>query len=116
MNPSPNLRSAEAGILYPGLEILQAGGVSVGRGTEQAFRVAWARRGFAARNSRPILNRRAIPGVRFEPEKFTPDSGLYKGELCEGVRVVLTDRNALQSMRMGIEIASALGETLSRKI
>jgi uncharacterized protein YbbC (DUF1343 family) len=56
------------------------------------------------------LNRRAIPGVRFEPQKFTPDSGLYNGELCEGVRVVLTDRDALQSMRMGIEIASALGK------
>ena len=56
------------------------------------------------------LNRRAIPGVRFEPEKFTPDSGLYKGELCEGVRVVLTDRDSLQTMRMGIEIASALGK------
>ena len=37
VNPSPNLRSAEAGILYPGLEILQAGGVSVGRGTDKPF-------------------------------------------------------------------------------
>jgi uncharacterized protein YbbC (DUF1343 family) len=46
--------------------------------------------------------------VLFEPEKFTPDSGLYKGELCVGVKVVMTDRDALQAMRMGIEIASAL--------
>ena len=46
--------------------------------------------------------------MRFEPEKFTPDTGLYKGELCEGVRVVLTNRDALQTMRMGIEIAAAL--------
>ena len=95
--------------MYPGLEILQAGGVSVGRGTTQPFELLgapWIRgEEFAA-----YLNRRAIPGVRFEPEKFTPDSGLYKGELCEGVRVVLTDRDALQSMRMGIEIASALGK------
>ena len=48
--------------------------------------------------------------MRFEPEKFTPDSGLYKGELCDGVRISLTDRNALQTMRMGMEIASALAK------
>jgi uncharacterized protein YbbC (DUF1343 family) len=109
VNPSPNLRSPEAGILYPGLEILQAGGMSVGRGTSRPFEMLgapWIRgEDFAA-----YLNRRAIPGVRFEPDKFTPDSGLYKGELCEGVRVVLTDRDALHAMRMGIEIASALGK------
>jgi uncharacterized protein YbbC (DUF1343 family) len=107
INPSPNLHSEEAGILYPGLEILQAGGVSVGRGTETPFEIVgapWIRsEQFAA-----YLNRRAIPGVRFESRKFTPDTGLFKGELCEGFHVVLGDRNALQSMRMGIEIAAAL--------
>jgi uncharacterized protein YbbC (DUF1343 family) len=109
VNPSPNLRSPEEGILYPGLEILQAGGVSVGRGTTRPFELLgalWIR----GEELAAYLNRRAIPGVRFEPEKFTPDSGLYKGELCEGVRVVLKDRDAIQSMRIGIEIASALGK------
>ena len=107
VNPSPNLRSPEAGILYPGLEILQAAGVSVGRGTAQPFEqlgAPWMR----GEELAAYLNGRAIPGVRFEPRKFTPDSGLYKGELCDGVRVVLTDRNALPTMRMGIEIAAAL--------
>jgi uncharacterized protein YbbC (DUF1343 family) len=109
VNPSPNLRSSVAGILYPGLEILQAGGVSVGRGTEKPFEhlgAPWIRgEEFAGE-----LNRRAIPGVRFEADQFTPDSGLYKGELCQGVRVVVTDRAALQSMRMGVEIAAALAK------
>jgi uncharacterized protein YbbC (DUF1343 family) len=107
VNPSPNLRAAQEGILYPGLEILQASGVSVGRGTDHPFELVgapWIRGEELAAH----LNRRAIPGVRFEPEKFTPDSGLYKGELCVGVKVVMTDRDALQAMRMGIEIASAL--------
>jgi len=51
-----------------------------------------------------------VPGVRFEPERFTPDSGLYNGEMCAGTRVVVTDRASLESMRMGIEIASALAK------
>jgi uncharacterized protein YbbC (DUF1343 family) len=109
VNPSPNLRSLAENILYPALEILQAGGVSVGRGTNKPFEqfgAPWVRGEELATR----LNRRAISGVRFESEKFTPDSGLYKGELCEGVRVVLTDRDALQVMRMGIEIAVALGK------
>ncbi|HXC33070.1 MAG TPA: DUF1343 domain-containing protein [Verrucomicrobiae bacterium] len=109
VNPSPNLRSLNENTLYPGLEILQAGGVSVGRGTSQPFEVVgapWVRGEQLAAE----LNRRAIPGVRFEPTKFTPDSGLYKGELCEGVTVVLTDRDALPVMRMGIEIAVALAK------
>jgi uncharacterized protein YbbC (DUF1343 family) len=107
VNPSPNLRSSVAGILYPGLEILQAGGVSVGRGTEKPFEqlgAPWIRgEEFAGE-----MNRRAIPSVQFEADQFTPDSGLYKGELCQGVRVVVTDRAALQSVRMGVEIAAAL--------
>jgi uncharacterized protein YbbC (DUF1343 family) len=109
VNPSPNLRSLDEGILYPGLEILQAGGISVGRGTDKPFEhvgAPWFRGDeFAA-----YLNRRAIPGVRFAPEQFTPESGLYKGELCHGARIVVTDRAALQSVRMGIEIASALAK------
>ena len=107
VNPSPNLRSANAGILYPGLEILQASGVSVGRGTDRPFErfgAPWIR----SEELASYLNRREIPGARFEPDKFTPDSGLYKGELCQGVRVVLTDRNLLQPMRLGTEIAVAL--------
>src|SRR5258708_33743074 len=75
VNPSPNLRSPEAGILYPGLEILQAGGVSVGRGTDYPFEVMGAPWIHAGELS-AYLNRRAIPGVRFEPDKFTPYSGL----------------------------------------
>jgi len=107
VNPSPNLRSSAAGILYPGLEILQAGGISVGRGTEKPFEhlgAPWIRgEEFTAE-----LNRRAIPGVQFEADQFTPDSGLYQGELCQGARVVVTDRVALHSMQMGVEIAAAL--------
>ena len=109
------MRSPEAGILYPGLEILQASGVSVGRGTDAPFELfgaPWIR----GEDVAAYLNRRAIPGVRFEPGKFTPDSDLYKGELCEGLKVVLADRDALQPLRMGIEIAFALGKLYPGKV
>ena len=37
--PSPNLRTLNAAFLYPGIEILQAAGVSVGRGTDAPFEI-----------------------------------------------------------------------------
>jgi uncharacterized protein YbbC (DUF1343 family) len=107
VSPSPNLRSIAAGKLYPGLEILQAAGVSVGRGTHQAFErlgAPWIR----AEEFVAHMNRRSVPGVRFAPDRFTPESGLYKGQPCEGAKLEVTDRSAFQAMRMWMEIAAAL--------
>jgi uncharacterized protein YbbC (DUF1343 family) len=107
VSPSPNLRSFRAEILYPGLEILLAGGVSVGRGTDRPFErigAPWINSGAFVKE----MDRRSVPGVRFVADRFTPDSGLYKGEMCEGASVVVTDRASFESVRMGIEIAAAL--------
>ncbi len=76
--PSPNLRSLNAALLYPGIEILQAGGISVGRGTDAPFEV------FGAPWIEPVamadaLNRRFIPGVRFVPTRFTPPQASMRG-------------------------------------
>ena len=52
--PSPNLRTVHAAFLYPGIEILQAGGVSVGRGTDAPFEIfgaPWIRAVDELRNS-----------------------------------------------------------------
>ncbi len=105
--PSPNLRSLNAALLYPGIEILQAAGVSVGRGTDAPFEA------FGAPWIEPVamadaLNRRFIPGVRFVPTRFTPTSGLYAGQPCGGISLVITDRASLNSMLMGLEIAAML--------
>jgi uncharacterized protein YbbC (DUF1343 family) len=105
--PSPNLRNLNAAFLYPGIEILQAGGVSVGRGTDSPFEVLGAPWIHADALS-TVLNRRQIPGVLFSPAQFTPRDGPFVGEVCQGVRIAITDRTALSSMRMGLEIAGAL--------
>jgi uncharacterized protein YbbC (DUF1343 family) len=105
--PSPNLRSLDAALLYPGIEILQAGGVSVGRGTDTPFELfgaPWIR----GRELADYLNRRFVPGVRFVPSRFTPRSGSHKDVACEGVAFVITDRWSLNSMLIGMEIAAAL--------
>ncbi len=105
--PSPNLRSLDAALLYPGIEILQSGGVNVGRGTETPFEIfgaPWIKSVELA----AYLNRRFVPGVRFVPTRFTPTAGPHKGLACEGIALVITDRATLNSMLMGLEIAAAL--------
>jgi uncharacterized protein YbbC (DUF1343 family) len=105
--PSPNLRTSGAAFLYPGIEILQAGGVSVGRGTDTPFELFGAPWMVAA-DVAAELNRRAIQGVRFATTLFTPSDGLYKDQYCQGVSIAITDRASFRSMRMGIEIADTL--------
>jgi uncharacterized protein YbbC (DUF1343 family) len=105
--PSPNLRTLKGSLLYPGLEILQNAGVSVGRGTEapfEEFGAPWINGEEVA----AVLNAKSLPGVHFVNQPFIPVSGLYAGQHCGGVGVRLTDRFALRSMRVGLEIAAEL--------
>ena len=105
--PSPNLRTVNEALLYPGIEILQAGGVSVGRGTDTPFEILggpWIQADAIA----ATLTRRAIPGVAFAPAQFAPTSDLYRGQVCGGVRIAIVDRDSFRSMRMSLEIADVL--------
>jgi uncharacterized protein YbbC (DUF1343 family) len=54
------------------------------------------------------LNARSIQSVRFVPIVFTPSSSNFAGVRCEGVNLILLDRNTLESAELGIELASAL--------
>jgi uncharacterized protein YbbC (DUF1343 family) len=107
VNPSPNLRSVTQATLYPGVALLETTNVSVGRGTDAPFELLGAPWVDAERLAR-TLNVRGIPGVRFAPVEFAPASSKYAGERCRGVRMTVTDRAALRSVALGIEIATAL--------
>ena len=105
--PSPNLRTLNGSILYPGLEILQNAGVSVGRGTEtpfEEFGAPWINGDEVA----AALNAQHLPGLRFTGQPFIPVVGLYSGQRCGGVAIRVADKQAVRSMRMGIEIATIL--------
>jgi uncharacterized protein YbbC (DUF1343 family) len=105
--PSPNLRTLKGSILYPGLEILQNVGVSVGRGTEtpfEEFGAPWMHGADVASR----LNNRHIAGLKFVAQEFIPVAGLYAGQRCGGVAIRVVDQRAVRSMSMGMEIASLL--------
>jgi uncharacterized protein YbbC (DUF1343 family)/CubicO group peptidase (beta-lactamase class C family) len=124
VNPSPNLRSQEAAVLYPGPGMLDYANVSVGRGTEMPFEVFGAGVTAATKNAAEVpqwfdgkavaayLTARRIPGVTFAATKFavaeTVEKYPYHGQTIEGVRMTVTDRKALDSPEMGVEMLAAL--------
>jgi uncharacterized protein YbbC (DUF1343 family)/CubicO group peptidase (beta-lactamase class C family) len=107
VNPSPNLRSVTEAALYPGVGLIEGTNVSVGRGTDTPFELLGAP-WMKGKELAAYLNARGIAGVRFVPVTFTPTASNYSGQKCEGVNLVLTERNAVDGPEMGIELAAAL--------
>jgi uncharacterized protein YbbC (DUF1343 family)/CubicO group peptidase (beta-lactamase class C family) len=116
VDPSPNMRSLNAAILYPGLAMLEASkNYSVGRGTDSPFELIgadWIR----GRELAAFLNGRFIPGVRAYPVRFRPSASNFSGKTIEGVRFVLTNRDTFDSTRLGLEVAYALGKLYPGKM
>ncbi len=108
VNPSPNMRSLNAALLYPGIAMLESSkNYSVGRGTDAPFEQIGAEF-IQGRELAALLNARKIPGVRVYPTRFTPNDSNLKGKTIEGIRFVITDREGFDSVRLGIEVAVAL--------
>jgi uncharacterized protein YbbC (DUF1343 family) len=107
VNSSPNLRSLTQATLYPGVAMIEGTNVSVGRGTDTPFEVVGAP-WIKGRELAAYLNGRTIQSVRFVPIVFTPSSSNFAGEKCEGVNLIVLDRNTLDAPELGIELAAAL--------
>ena len=107
VNPSPNMRNVNQATLYPGIGAIEYANISVGRGTDQPFEQIGAPWIDGPRLA-AALNARALPGIRVYPVRFTPTSSVYAGQACQGVFFVITNREQLQPVRVGLEIASAL--------
>ena len=107
INPSPNLRSVTQATLYPGIGAIEGANLSVGRGTDTPFEQVGAP-WIDGRQLAAALANRGLAGVRFYPVEFTPTTSDYAGERCQGVRMTVTNRDALRPVRLGLEIAAAL--------
>jgi uncharacterized protein YbbC (DUF1343 family) len=116
VNPSPNLRSLKAETLYPGLCLLEwVQGLSVGRGTGAPFEQVGAAF-IGGGELAAYLNQRQIAGVRVYATAFTPTESVAKGLRIEGVRFEVTDREALEATRLGLEVLAALRKLYPGKV
>jgi uncharacterized protein YbbC (DUF1343 family) len=110
VSPSPNLRSAEAALAYPGTCLLEATNASEGRGTEAPFLLI----GAPWMDPQKVAREAATPGFALEATAFTPEGSpaapapKLLGQLCRGLRVRVTDRTAARPWTLGLRLLVAL--------
>jgi uncharacterized protein YbbC (DUF1343 family)/CubicO group peptidase (beta-lactamase class C family) len=106
--PSPNLRTAEAALAYPGTALLEATNLSEGRGTEAPFLL------LGAPWMEPERIELSVPGFALDPVRFTPQASLavpqpkHRDRPCAGLRVRIEDGATAQPYRLGLELLAAL--------
>jgi uncharacterized protein YbbC (DUF1343 family)/CubicO group peptidase (beta-lactamase class C family) len=108
VNPSPNVRSPEQALLYAGVGLLEATNLSVGRGTASPFTLVGAPWIADPTELVERLDAHGLPGVRFEPAAFTPTSSTYAGQAVRGLRLVVTDREAIRPATIALAVAREL--------
>ncbi len=107
LHPSPNLRSLNAALTYPGIGLLETTNLSVGRGTERPFEwigAPW----LDGRRLVQALATERLPGVRFVPLKQTPTYSTHKGKECGGVQIIVDDWRTFRPVHTGLAIAATL--------
>jgi uncharacterized protein YbbC (DUF1343 family) len=108
--PSPNLRTAEAALAYPGICLLEATNVSEGRGTDAPFLLLGAP-WLKAEETADAVH---ADGFRLEPASFTPAASpaapapKHAGEACRGLRVRVTDVHAVRPYALGLGLLGTL--------
>jgi uncharacterized protein YbbC (DUF1343 family) len=112
--PSPNMPVVEAAALYPGIGIFEASNLAVGRGTPLPFR--WI--GAPWMKADEIVSRLqgTVEGVEFSVQDYTPTKSVFEGQLCHGVRITVTDRDAVRPTSVFLHLALALREVHPKEL
>jgi uncharacterized protein YbbC (DUF1343 family) len=111
VNPSPNLRSVDATLLYPGTVFFEGTNATEGRGTDKPFQLIgaeWLRDAGAIALEMNTLH---LAGVRFDSTSRSIDStGDYKfgGKTIPMIDIVVTDRNAVRPVDVGVRLLRAI--------
>ena len=101
INPSPNIPSFEAALVYPGVVLFEAVNFSLGRGTTRPFVYSgapWMKSGMVLEEMRKLN----LPGVQFAEVVFTPNASVYKGKICKGIQILPTS-SRFDTLRTGYE-------------
>ena len=103
--PSPNMPTVDTAIVYPGMCLLEGTNVSEGRGTTRPFEIfgaPWIQPDPFCRRMEELR----LPGVRFRPLFFQPTFNKYRGELCGGAQMHITDRRAFLPVKTALYLLS----------
>ncbi len=105
--PSPNIRTPEAALIYPGTCLLEATNVSEGRGTDAPFRIIGAP--FLRNNELgSTIAECGIKGLTCRDTSFTPVSSKFEGQLCHGAVIRIDDSDLFHPVMFGLTLLRVL--------
>ena len=109
MNPSPNLRTLDAELLYPGTVFFEGTTATEGRGTDAPFTLigaSWMTDNAAIAAE---LNALKLPGVRFDTATRSVEAGYkFGGQTIPMIAVRVIDRNAVRPVELGMRMLRAI--------
>lgn len=107
VQPSPNMPTLDAALVYPGMCLLEGTNISEGRGTTKPFELFGAPF-IDAHALCERLNDMSLPGARFRPASFSPTFDKYAGKLCHGAQIHVVNRTIFKPYLTGLSIVSAI--------
>jgi uncharacterized protein YbbC (DUF1343 family) len=110
ISPSPNMKTLQTAIVYPGSCLLEGTNISEGRGTARPFEVIGAP-WIDGNDVAERMNAAGLAGVIFSPTKFTPTHGQkFGGHDCRGVSIDVVDRSRFNPFLAGVTLLSLFQE------
>jgi len=106
VNPSPNLRSPEACLAYPGTCLIEGTTATEGRGTDAPF----LKIGAPWLKAKELASAVHVPGFACAPTTFTPRSSSatpspkHLDMLCQGLVIRVTDAQKAEPYRLGVTL------------
>jgi len=121
INPSPNMVSLEAAMVYPGLCLLEGTNISEGRGTNKPFLTFGA----------PFINNKELiknlekynfEGIEYLPVEFTPvdipnmaSNPKFKDTKCFGIELKVDTKKQFDAVKLGITIIYEINKLYKEK-
>ena len=112
--PSPNMPTVETAAIYPGMCLIEGTNLSEGRGTTRPFHLVgapWLDREAFTRHCRLGAQDAGLNGVGFRAATFEPRFQKFAGQVCHGVELFVTDRDAMEPLLLGLVVLEAAMRT-----
>ena len=109
--PSPNLPSVDCALLYVGTCLFEGTNLSEGRGTTKPFELIgapWLRSRDTIALTQELLNRLNAGGILLREAYFTPTFSKHEGQLCAGLQIHVTERDAVRPFETALCLISAI--------
>ena len=114
VKPSPNIPNLDIATIYPGMCLLEATNMNEGRGTKKPFKrfgAPWVNKKVLSDS----LNALNLSAVSFIPVSYIPsdipgmaNNPKYENQVCNGVEIVISDRNKYNSVYTGFNVLMTL--------